>query len=89
VLQLLCGCSRLPPSCADWEGSLSAPAAQQAKAAAAAQDAHAVQEVNPAALGKALAQQVPALAQTVDQAAASVLLGIGRRHLSQYQSAQV
>ena len=82
-------CLRLPPVCADWEGSLSSPSAQQAKAAAAAQDSHAVQGFDAAALGKELAQQVPALAQTVDQAASGVLLGIGRRHLSQDQSAQV
>jgi len=58
--------------CADWEKSLQAPAAQQAKQAAAKQDAHAVQGFDASAAGKQLAQ-------TVDQAASGVLLGIGRR----------
>lgn len=64
---------------ADWERSLSAPSAQLAKQQAAAQDAQAVQgSFDPAAAGKGLAH-------TLDQAASSVLLGIGRRHLLQAQ----
>ena len=64
--------------CADWEKSLQSPAAKQAKQAAAKQDAGAVQGFNAAAAGKALAQQV-------DQAASTVLLGAGRRRLAQEQ----
>ena len=51
---------------ADWERSLQAPAARQAKQQAAQEDARAVQGAD-------------ALAKQVDQLASGVLLGIGRR----------
>ena len=61
-------------SCADWERSLQAPAAKQAKQQAAQEDAGAVQGAGATAgvVGLALAKQV-------DQLASGVLLGIGRR----------
>lgn len=61
-------------SCADWEKSLQAPAARQAKQQAAQQDAKAVQGAG-ASLGAVGAQ----LAKQVDQLASGALLGIGRR----------
>ena len=67
-------------SCADWERSLQAPAARQAKQQAAQEDAKAVQGAGATAgvVGLALAKQV-------DQLASGVLLGIGRRRLAQAQ----
>lgn len=67
-------------SCADWERSLQAPAAKQAKQQAAQEDAKAVQGAGATAgvVGLALAKQV-------DQLASGVLLGIGRRRLAQAQ----